>query len=373
METDRTGQNVLRVSVGGLWRMGEDTTTQRTEIAYALREIEGGYVRRLILSASELGQWDSSLLVFLARLVRAARAREISVRLNLPDGLARLLSLAFAVPVAADTGQKKTDDSFLAAIGGRALDLVPDINSFLAFLWEFARSFHRLALGRAHMRMQDLLSAVYECGVAALPIISFTSLLFGLILAFVGAVQLTQFGAQVYVAGLVSIGMLRIMGAVMVGVVMAGRVGAAYAALTGAMQVNEEVDALQAAGVYPVDFLVLPRVLAMTAMTPLLILYADLMGIVGGFLVAVTLMGINPYEYLSTTIQMTSFIHVLVGLIYGTFFGIIIALSGCFYGMRCGRSAQAVGLATTTAVVHSIMGIIVATAVITVVASAFRV
>jgi phospholipid/cholesterol/gamma-HCH transport system permease protein len=361
----------LRVSVGGQWRMGE--SERRDELASLLDELESGRVRRLTLVADGLGPWDSSLLVFLARLVGVARAGGVGVCLDLPDGLTRLLSLAFAVPAAADARQKEVKESFLSAVGGRALGLLPGMNNVFAFFGEFSQACCRLALGRAHMRARDLWEAVHECGVAALPIISLTSLLFGLILAFVGSVQLTQFGAQIYVAGLVSIGMLRIMGAVMVGVVMSGRVGAAYAAMIGAMQVNEEVDALQAAGIYPVDFLVLPRALAMTAMAPLLTLYADITGVIGGFLVAVTLMGINPYDYLSTAAQLTPFRHVLVGLAYGTFFGVIIALTGCFHGMRCGRSAQAVGLATTAAVVHSIVGIIVATAAITVVASALNV
>jgi phospholipid/cholesterol/gamma-HCH transport system permease protein len=371
VETSWVRQDSLRVNVGGQWRMGE--SARRDEIARAFDALESGRARLLTLTADGLGAWDSSLLVFLVRLAGGARAGGIRVRLDLPDGLARLLSLALAVPADADAGRKETEEPFLAAFGGRVLGLVPGITAFFLFLGEFSQACHRLTRGRAHMRAQDFWEAVHECGVAALPIISLTSLLFGLILAFVGSVQLTQFGAQVYVAGLVSIGMLRIMGAVMVGVVMSGRVGAAYAALTGSMQVNEEVDALQAAGIHPVDFLVLPRVLAMSAMAPLLTLYADIMGIVGGFLVAVTLMGINPYDYLNTTVQLTPFRHVSVGLVYGTFFGVIIALTGCFHGMRCGRSAQGVGLATTTAVVHSIVGIIVATAVITVAASALNV
>ena len=217
------------------------------------------------------------------------------------------------------------------------------------------------------MRSQDFVAAMYECGVQALPIISVTSMLFGLILAFVGAVQLTQFGAQIYVAGLVGIGMLRVMGAVMVGVVMSGRVGAAYAALIGTMQVNEEVDALATLGISPVDFLVLPRVLALTAMVPLLTLYADLMGVLGGYLVGVMMLDLNPMEYFNATTQMVPFKHVIIGLVYGTVFGVVIAVAGCYQGMRCGRSAQAVGQATTTAVVHSIVGIIVATAAITVI------
>ncbi len=192
-------------------------------------------------------------------------------------------------------------------------------------------------------------------------------MLFGLILAFVGAVQLTQFGAQIYVAGLVGIGMLRVMGAVMVGVVMSGRIGAAYAAFIGTMQVNEEIDALETLGISPVDFLVLPRVLALTLMVPLLTIYADFMGIIGGFIVGTLMLGLNPMEYLHATQQMVPYRQMLIGLVYGTVFGIVIAVAGCYQGMRCGRSAMAVGQTTTKAVVSSIVGIIVMTAIITVI------
>ena len=248
-----------------------------------------------------------------------------------------------------------------------ALDLPPRMTDFVSFVGEVTLAVGRLIVGRSQMRPQDLLAAMQECGVQALPIISITSMLFGLILAFVGAVQLTQFGAQIYVAGLVGIGMLRVMGAIMVGVVMAGRVGAAYAALIGTMQVNEEVDALATLGISPIDFLVLPRVVALTAMIPLLTLYADLMGVIGGYVVAITMLKINPMEYVNATMQMVPYKHVFIGLSYGTVFGVIIALTGCFQGMRCGRSAQAVGQATTTAVVQAIVGIIVSTAIITVI------
>ena len=192
------------------------------------------------------------------------------------------------------------------------MGLPPRCADFLEFLGDVTLSIWRLILGRAGMRMQDFIEAMYECGVRALPIISITSLLFGLILAFVGAVQLTQFGAQIYVAGLVGIGMLRVMGAVMVGVVMSGRVGAAYAAMIGTMQVNEEVDALTTLGISPIDFLVLPRMLALMLMVPLLTVYADLMGILGGYVVGVSMLGLSSAEYLNATMQMVSFVHGLI-------------------------------------------------------------
>ncbi len=355
---------VWRVSVGGCWNL--DTPWPPTADA-ALAGLADQRLTGLTLTASGLDSWDSSLLVFLVQLVRRARARKLKVTLDLPEGLKRLIEMAFAVPPRAGAERETERGDTLERIGAAALALPPRIADFLSFLGDVSIAVWNLVIGRSRMRSRDFISAMYECGVQSLPIISLTSMLFGLILAFVGAVQLTQFGAQIYVAGLVGIGMLRVMGAVMVGVVMSGRIGAAYAALIGTMQVNEEVDALETLGISPVDFLVLPRVLALTLMVPLLTIYADLMGIIGGFLVGTLMLNLNPMEYLHATAQMVPYRQILIGLVYGTLFGVVIAIAGCYQGMRCGRSAMAVGQTTTRAVVNSIVGIIVMTAIITII------
>lgn len=358
-----------RVCVGGSWALSSPWPPEAGE---ALRAAGDGPAR-LRLTAEGLRQWDSSLLVFLTRLVRLTRAARGEVVDELPSGLSRLVRLAFAVPPREGARRDAGDAGVLERLGASVLAAPARVGDFLEFLGDAALSLWRFVIGRSFMRPRDFLDAMYECGVCALPIISVTSLLFGLILAFVGAVQLQQFGAQIYVAGLVGIGMLRVMGAVMVGVVMSGRMGASYAAVIGAMQVNEEVDALSTAGLPPTDFLVLPRLLALALMTPLLTVYADLMGVLGGFLVGVGMLDLNALEYLNATVSMVNFRHGIIGLVYGGVFGVIVALFGCYHGIRCGRSAQAVGRATTTAVVHSLVGIIVATAVITVLCNLLRI
>lgn len=358
------------VSVGGEWNI-ETPWPQTAETA--LGRIADSGVHALILKADNLGKWDSSLLVFLVQLVQKAKDLKLKVELDLPEGLDRLVHMAFAVPPRKGAQRKVANAGFLEKVGADTLALWPRITDFLNFLGDVSIGLARLFVGRSKMRAKDFFVAMYECGVLSLPIISLTSMLFGLILAFVGAVQLTQFGAQIYVAGLVGIGMLRVMGAVMVGVVMSGRVGAAYAALIGTMQVNEEIDALAVLGIPPVDFLVVPRVLALTLMVPVLTIYADLMGVVGGYLVGTTILGLNPLEYLHATEQMVPYRQMLVGLIYGVVFGIVIALAACYQGMRCGRSAMAVGQTTTRAVVSSLVGIIVMTAIITVICNVIRI
>ena len=217
------------------------------------------------------------------------------------------------------------------------------------------------------MRRVDFLFALEDCGYKALPIVSLISFMVGLILAFVGAVQLKTFGAEIYVASLVTIGMTRIMGAIMTGIIMAGRTGASYAATIGTMQVNEEIDALKTMGIPIGDFLVLPRMTALVMTMPLLTMWADFMGMLGGGFVGVTMLGIPLQRYWELSLEAISLSNFMVGIFHGFVFGIVIAVCGCYYGVYCGRNADSVGLATTRAVVSAIVWMIVMTGIITVI------
>ena len=221
--------------------------------------------------------------------------------------------------------------------------------------------------GKAHFRWVDLWRNVQDCGPSALPIITLISLLVGLILAFVGSVQLSLFGAQLYIADLVGLGMSREMGGLMTAVIMSGRTGAAYAAQLGTMQVNNEIDALETMGFDPMEFLVLPRVLALIFVMPLLCLYADLMGIIGGALVTVNFFEVSLVEYINRTINAIHMLDLSVGVFKCAVFGVLIALSGCMRGMQCGRSASEVGDATTSAVVTGIVFIVIADSLMTII------
>jgi len=199
------------------------------------------------------------------------------------------------------------------------------------------------------------------------------SFLIGLILAFVGVVQLQNFGAQVYVASLVTIGMCRIMGAIMVGIIIAGRTGASYAATLGAMQVNEELDALATMGISRIDFLVLPRVLALLLSMPILTIVADFFGILGGGFVGIVIMQIPASEYWRYAINAFSLNNFLIGIFHSVCFGFIIALCGCYSGLTCNRSANGVGQAATSAVVNAIVWMIVVTGIITVICQELKI
>jgi len=256
---------------------------------------------------------------------------------------------------------------FVSRIGMAALEVAAGARAMIAFIGEATLSFGRLLRGRARFKPADLWLTVQQCGADALPIVSLISFLVGLILAFVGFMQLRQFGAEIFVADLVGIAMARDIGAIMAAIVMAGRTGAAFAAQLGTMQVNEEIDALRTFGVPPIDFLVLPRMLALMAMLPLLTLYADILGILGGAVVGVMEPTITFTQYWQQTVAAVTLVDFAGGLAKSVVYGVLVALAGCLRGMACGRSAAAVGDATTSAVVTGIISIVVACALLTIV------
>jgi phospholipid/cholesterol/gamma-HCH transport system permease protein len=258
------------------------------------------------------------------------------------------------------------DDALFARVGRvalRAWDTASDASSFLGETVLAAGAFLR---GRARFRRVDLMQAFEATGIGALGIVALINFLIGAVLAFVGAVQLQQFGAAIYVANLVAIGVARELGPLMTGIVMAGRTGASFAAVLGTMTVNEEVDALRTMALKPVEFLVLPRVLATGLMLPALVAYADLLGLLGGLFVGVAVLDLGTVEYLRQTREVLALRHVWIGLVKSVAFGLVIAATGCYYGLRSGRSAAAVGEATTKAVVIGIVLVVVVDAVFTV-------
>ena len=323
--------------------------------------------RRLAFDAREISAWDTGLLIFVRGVLDAARPLGFAVdRAGLPDGVRKLLDLASAVPER-ESRRGGAPLSFLARVGQGALSTFAGAREMITFVGEATIALGHAAVGRARFRRADLMLNIQEAGANALGIVSLISFLIGLILAFVGAIQLRRVGAQLYIADVVAIGMAREMGAMMVAIIMAGRTGAAYAAHLGTMRVNEEIDALAVTGISPFDFLVLPRMLGLILMMPLLTVYANLIGIFGGGLVSVGMFKVGALPYWTRTWHAVGIEDFAAGLIKSAVFGVLIAVAGCFRGMQCGRSANAVGLATTSAVVTGIVFIIVSDAILTVV------
>lgn len=280
-----------------------------------------------------------------------------------------MIALARAVP---EKLLDRPDErpGWVTRLGLGALAISDATLASLKFIGEAALAVGRIARSRATFRSIDLAGVIQECGPDALPIVTLISFLVGLILAFMGAAQLRHFGAQVYVADLVAIATAREMGCLMTGIIMAGRTGAAFAAQLGTMRVTEEIDALVTIGIRPMEFLVLPRMIALVLMMPLLTLYADVLAMLGGALVGVAVLDIGATQYLERTVHALSLRHVAVGVVKGGVFGVLVALSGCLRGMRAGRSAAAVGQAATSAVVTAIVLIVVVEGIFAVVLDA---
>ncbi|MFA5117423.1 MAG: ABC transporter permease [Candidatus Omnitrophota bacterium] len=322
-------------------------------------------IAQVNFTVSEELQWDSGLIAFLLKLVKECEQRNIQVaREGLPQEAQKLLVLALKVRVKGVTAQKAREP-FLERAGAKALQISESLSSELEFLGDIAVSFGRLLTGKAYFRRDDFYLLVKRCGVDSFLLVSLISLLVGMILAFVGSIQLKMFGAQIFIADIVGIAMVRVLSAVMTGIIMSGRVGASFAAELGMMQTSEEIDALKTLGISPVEFLVMPRLLAVVLMMPVLVIYADLMGIVGGFVISAGMLHLNGIEYLNHTQAAVKLSYVWIGLIHSLVFGVIIAVAGCLRGIKCERNAAGVGFATTSAVVTGITGIVIATAAIT--------
>ena len=366
----RREQAALVITASGSWErasLSGSGVSAAPLMDAALAALEGPGLAEVRFCAPALESWDSLLLAAFNAVAREAARRGLAVDARaLPDGMAPMLDMALAVPPS-DQARTQHDEGFLESLGGKVLTLPGISRDVLEFLGEVTQSLLRFASGRASFSRRDLWNVFRECGVDALPIVTLTSLLLGLILAFVSSMQLKLFGAEIYVASLVGVSMVRVMGPVLTGIVLAGRTGASFAAVIGSMQVNEEVDALTGFGISPMDVLVLPRLLGLAVMTPLLTLYSNIAGIAGGFLVGVLMLGITPAAYVANTLSLMQMSYVWIGLLHAFVFGILIALCGCYQGIRSGRNASAVGRATTSAVVNSIVGIIVATSVITII------
>jgi len=324
--------------------------------------------RQISFDARDLLAWDSVLIEFLCKLEGWAEAEKIKVdRSGLPGGAVRLAALARAVPERQGARRDRTRMGRVEQLGAVVLEFVQGAGDLLAFFGEACLAFGRLAAGRARLRRSDLAVAIEDCGPRALPIVALIAFLVGLILSFVGAIQLKQFGAAIYVANLVGIAMVREMGAMMTAILMSGRTGAAFAANIGTMQVNDEISALQTLGIPPMEFLVLPRVVALALMMPLLAIFANVVGMAGGLLISVAMLDIAPiayYHQLSGALGLTDW---AVGLTKAVIFGAIVAIVSCWRGMRSARSAAAVGDAATSAVVLCIVLIVAVDAIATVV------
>jgi phospholipid/cholesterol/gamma-HCH transport system permease protein len=340
----------LEVRLGGEWRISDDRPAWLTVAGADTPE-------RVRIIADGLGAWDTSILLFLFDAREACKARGIECDTSsLPE---KMHSLLLQLDASQGTsGEHIPRESFLTSVGLATKQAWSNLRGILQFIGEVVLGAVRFPSRARKFRWGDCISQMQQCGAMSLPIVSLISFLVGLTLAYQAAVELRKFG----IADVVGLSVVREMGPMMAALILAGRTGAAFAATLGNMKANEEIDALEVLGISAVDFLVFPRILALGLMMPLLALYANCVGMLGGMVVAGGILQIPPSAYWVETQSSIDLSDLNVGLVKATTFGLLIGLSGCLRGLQAERSAEGVGRATTSAVVTAILLIVVADA-----------
>ena len=352
----RTNGDALEMTLHGDWLIGNDLPAF-SELRTAFENNRQSAWR--VAAADDL-RWDSECMARLYLCARHCADQKIEFDTGgLPEGMQKLLAVATAVKP--QTAPPPSHRSLSERVAAAFASVRTQATDFLRFIGELSFALLNLLRGRANMRLRDFFYFIQQCGPQAIGIVALISVLVGMILAYLGSVQLRQFGAEVYVANLVAIGMMREMGALMTAVIMAGRTGAAYAAQLGAMQANEEIDAITTLGISPMEYLVLPRFLSLLFVMPLLCIFADALGLVGGTLVA-NGMGVTTTAFFHQAREAVQFDDIAAGLTKSFVFAALIAVAGCQAGLQSGRSSAAVGQATTRAVVHAIVYLVIADA-----------
>ncbi len=347
---------IARVALSGDWI----ARTDGVDFAAARRVIKPG-VKSVQFDTVKLGRWDSGLIAFLVNLRDAAGADGVAFdEGGLPRAAQRLLELLSA-PGA--KSPRRSPTTALDRIGLWAIGVRGESVQVSALVGDAVLRGALALVGRSGMRAKDLIEAMYDAGVGALSIVALVGLLVGGILAFIGASELSKFGAGVYVANLVAVGMVREMAALVTAIIMAGRTGGAYAAQIAAMEGAQEIDALRALGIPVFDYLILPKVLALSAMMPILYLYGCMIGMIGGLCVGAATLHVTAMSFFIEAQKSLSVVAFSLGLAKSLCFGAFIAVVACRVGLRAQRNAAAVGAAATTAVVVGIVGVIALDAV----------
>ena len=322
----------------------------------------------LIVDAAGIAALDTAGAWLLSRTTQAMNARGLQVRI---DGLRpefdALVALVGSHAAAAAAGAQAAPPGLLASIGRKAVAELRNIVDFLAFVGETFTVLLRSILAPRRIRWRAILHNIQIAGFDALPITGLLSFLMGVVIAYQGADQLQRFGANIFVADLVGVSMLRELSPLLTAIIVAGRSGSAYTAQIGTMKVTEELDALRTVGIMPQELLVLPKLLALIVTLPLLTVYTDVAGVLGGMVMARSQLGLGYdvfFERLKEAIVMSTY---LTGLSKAPVFATIIALVGCYRGFQTAGSADSVGRQTTISVVQSIFLVIVTDALFSIV------
>jgi phospholipid/cholesterol/gamma-HCH transport system permease protein len=341
-------------TTGRIWRQATET-------------VANAKARSVTVDASQIDYCDGSgiaLLVHLRNLQRKA-AGQLEIHGLRPE-FQGLLEESDLGDLEQLESQRRPKTNLAEDVGRAVVGFLADTRSLIGFVGELVSALGTAAMHPRSVRWRDAVRVAESAGVNALPIIVLVSFLMGVIMAFQGAISLRRFGADIFVANLVGLAMLRELGPLMTAIILAGRSGSAFAAELGTMTVREEIDALKTMGLDPVRFLVVTRVIAAVVMTPLLTVFADLMGLIGGAVVmrSFGIPLVTFYHQVQYQVTYGSFVG---GLVKAFVFGILVAAIGCLRGLQTTTGASAVGESTTRAVVSGIVLIVITDGIFSVV------
>jgi len=354
--------DLLAVGLRGTWSLREGLPPA-SDLDCALRASPPP--RRVRVEGDALERWDSSLVLVLGRIQKACEDRGLELDLaGAPPGALRLLEMARGTVVPL-VGPRREAPPLTEVIGLRAIGWAESLGDKLDFLGSTSLALGRMLVGRTRRLGLGFPLALQDAGVGTLPILAFIAFASGGILSLLALQQLDKLGGALLAPNLVAIVILRELGALTTGIALAGRLGSVNAAELATMVVGEETDALRVIGVDPFDLLVAPRVLALALMGPLLVLYANALGLLGSLAVGVGLMDVPAAVYIERTAAALTLKHAIAGLVKGVAFGFVVGMAGCYYGLRSGRSPGAVGKAVQAAVVTAVLGVVVADTVLT--------
>ncbi len=358
--------SVLQLELSGDWIRDEQFPDKMDNDLQAIL-CASSEIHSVQVNMQKVTAWNSALLTSIVSLNELCQKHDVDIDTRqMPDEMIRLLKLAMDVDARDSRKYQGQRSTFLYTVGNNAINAVKEVGDVMAFLRDVSIAFFNLLRGKSVYRSADTWLIMQQTGAEALPIVSLLNFLVGAILGYIGAMQLEKFGAEIFIGDMVGVSMTREIAAIITAIIMAGRSGAAFAAQLGTMKVNEEIDALKSMGLSPIEFLVLPRMIGMMLMMPLLAVYAVFMGVFGGALVAYAVLNITLEQYLEVVIKSVSLNDLVVGIIMSVVFGSIVAVIGCQKGISCGKTAEAVGASTTSAVVTATVIIFVSAALLTV-------
>lgn len=359
--------SVLHIELKGNWLLDAEFP-EAIDMSLEQQFKHNSAIKNVTISMSQVTAWNSALLTVMLSLSELCEHHQVQLDTSqLPLEMNRLLKLSSRVASRGNNNHRDKNTSFLHNVGSNVLAAIKEVGEVIEFISEASVAFFSMLRGKAIYRSSDTWLIMQQTGAEAMPIVSLLNFLVGAILGYIGAMQLEKFGAEIFIGDMVGVAMTREIAAIITAIIMAGRSGAAFAAQLGTMKVNEEIDALRSMGLSPMEFLVLPRMIGMMLMMPLLAVYANFMGILGGALVAYAMLNITFEQYIGVVINSVGLNDIAAGLFMSAVFGVIVAVIGCQKGMSCGNSAEAVGASTTSAVVTATVIIFISAAVLTVV------